>query len=168
MKWFDAGTKKMSAPSFGSFIKLLKLPCTGSWATAGQMGGFPSSCRGLRGVRALVSQVRVNSWSRAFDLETWIDNRVTWIPFESIKCVLLKSFYLDGIFVLHVKARTGMNRGPGFTESNLIATDSPACSRENLKFTSSEVLRKEQNKKVIIFKIITFLFWLRGTLVQDG
>ena len=31
MKWFDAGIKKMSGPSFGSFIKLMKLPCIGSW-----------------------------------------------------------------------------------------------------------------------------------------
>ena len=33
MKCFDAGTKKMSVPSFGSFIKLMprQLPNTGSW-----------------------------------------------------------------------------------------------------------------------------------------
>ena len=28
MKWFNAGTKKMSAPSFSSIIKLNKVQCT--------------------------------------------------------------------------------------------------------------------------------------------
>ena len=28
MKWFDAGTKKMSVFSFSIFIKLIKVPCT--------------------------------------------------------------------------------------------------------------------------------------------
>ena len=30
MKWFDAGTKKMSGSSFGKFIKSMKLPVHGS------------------------------------------------------------------------------------------------------------------------------------------
>ena len=30
MKWFDAGTQKMSVPSFSNFIKLIKVQCTGS------------------------------------------------------------------------------------------------------------------------------------------
>ena len=33
MKLFDAGTKKMSVSTFGSFIKLMKLPCTASWVS---------------------------------------------------------------------------------------------------------------------------------------
>ena len=28
MKWFDAGTKKMSCPSFSAFIKLINVKCT--------------------------------------------------------------------------------------------------------------------------------------------
>ena len=28
MKWFDAGTKKMSVSTFGTFIKLMKVQCT--------------------------------------------------------------------------------------------------------------------------------------------
>ena len=33
MKWFDAGTKKLSVSPFGSFIKLMKLQCTASWVS---------------------------------------------------------------------------------------------------------------------------------------
>ena len=33
MKWFNAGTKKMSVSTFGSFIKLMKLPCTAAWVS---------------------------------------------------------------------------------------------------------------------------------------
>ena len=33
MKWFDAGTKKMSVSTFGSFIKLMKLRCTAAWVS---------------------------------------------------------------------------------------------------------------------------------------
>ena len=33
MKLFDAGTKKMSDPSFSNFIKLIKVQCTGSWVS---------------------------------------------------------------------------------------------------------------------------------------
>ena len=33
MKWFDAGTKNMSVSTFGSFIKLMKLPCTAAWVS---------------------------------------------------------------------------------------------------------------------------------------
>ena len=33
MTWFDAGTKKMSVSTFGSFIKLMKLQCTASWVS---------------------------------------------------------------------------------------------------------------------------------------
>ena len=34
MKWFDAGAKKMSGSSFGTFIKLIKVQCIGSWGLA--------------------------------------------------------------------------------------------------------------------------------------
>ena len=30
----EAGTKKMSVPSFGNFIKLIKVQCTGTWVSA--------------------------------------------------------------------------------------------------------------------------------------
>ena len=33
MEWFDAGTKTMSGPTFGNFIKLKKLHSTGSWVS---------------------------------------------------------------------------------------------------------------------------------------
>ena len=33
MKWFGAVTKKMSIPSFRTFIKLIKVQCTGSWVS---------------------------------------------------------------------------------------------------------------------------------------
>ena len=33
MKWFGAGTKKMSGLSFGDFIKLTKPPCTSTWVS---------------------------------------------------------------------------------------------------------------------------------------
>ena len=33
MKWFDAGTQKMSVPSFSIFIKLIKVQCTGPWVS---------------------------------------------------------------------------------------------------------------------------------------
>ena len=33
MLWFDAGTKKMSVPSFGNFTKLIKVQCTGTWVS---------------------------------------------------------------------------------------------------------------------------------------
>ena len=38
MNWFDVGTKKMSGPSFGNFIKLMKLQCTGSWVLPRRRG----------------------------------------------------------------------------------------------------------------------------------
>ena len=33
MKQFDAGTKKMSVSTFGSFIKLIKVQCTKTWVS---------------------------------------------------------------------------------------------------------------------------------------
>ena len=35
MKWFDAGTQKMSVPSFSNFSKLINVQCTGSWSRRG-------------------------------------------------------------------------------------------------------------------------------------
>ena len=33
MKWFDGTLLKMSDPTFGNFIKLIKLHSTGSWVS---------------------------------------------------------------------------------------------------------------------------------------
>ena len=52
MKWFDAGTKKMSVSTFGCFIKLMKLPCTAAWVS-------PRN-RALEGVK--VSEMSSKMW----------------------------------------------------------------------------------------------------------
>ena len=36
MKWFDAGTKKKTGPSFGNFIKLIKVQCQGDGSRRGK------------------------------------------------------------------------------------------------------------------------------------
>ena len=58
MKWFDAGTKTISVPSFGNFIKLIKVQCTGTWvsplrrpktaASAGREKGAPARAASRR------------------------------------------------------------------------------------------------------------------------
>ena len=46
IKWFDAGTKKMCVSTFGNFIKLIKMQCTGSWRLMGLTAG--QTAKGLQ------------------------------------------------------------------------------------------------------------------------
>ena len=62
MKWFDAGTKKMSVPSLGNFIKLIKLQCTGPWVSPRRrVNAAPTSANSRYVIEDLVTSTFENA-----------------------------------------------------------------------------------------------------------